>query len=103
MVPAAPLLAQRDFPAADEVDQIREVQEPNERLKLNAKFAKKRVDLGTTRSVRRKRGAVALSQETLREFVLTPAGLLQFGDQTSRPSHPALQGMFTESKSAGLH
>lgn len=65
---AAPLCAQRDYLNSDEVDKIKEAQEPVERLKLYAQFAKQRVELVQNLMKKEKAGRSIMIHDALDDY-----------------------------------
>jgi DNA-directed RNA polymerase beta' subunit len=68
LVAAYPALAQREFLTNDEIEKIREAQEPNLRLKLYVLFARQRVDQLQQQIAKDKKGRSLLVRQLLEDY-----------------------------------
>jgi hypothetical protein len=98
LMTAAPLAAQgRDYLTADEVDQIREAQEPNERVALYSKFARARIELVKSLLGKDKAGRSVMIHDALDDFAKIVDAIDDVTDQALTRHADMKKGMISVS------
>jgi hypothetical protein len=105
LMTAAPLAGQRaplggqsrDFLTADEVDQIREAQDPNERVALYSRFARTRIDLVKSLLSKDKAGRSVMIHDALDDFAKIVDAIDDVTDQALARHADMKKGMISVS------
>lgn len=88
------LAQDRDFLTSNEVDQVREAQEPNERLLLYVHFAKQRMDLIEQYLAKEKPGRSIFIHNALEDYSKIIEAIDSVADDALRHHLPIDKGMF---------
>lgn len=95
LIATLPLFGQatRDFLTADEVNQVREAQDPNERLKLYIHFARQRLDLLQQLLAKEKAGRTVLIHDTLENYTKIIEAIDTVSDDALKRKAPLDEGI----------
>jgi hypothetical protein len=103
LLAVGPVAAQnRDFLTNDEVDQVREMQDPSERVKLYLRFAKQRLDQLDSLLSRDKAGRSALIHDLIEDYTRIIEAIDTVADDALRRKLAIDQGMTLATKEEKL-
>jgi hypothetical protein len=93
LMASAAVAQQRDFLTADEIDQVRELQEPNARLALYVQFARQRMSMLNQLLSKEKPGRSALIHDVLEDYTHIIESIDTVADDALKRKVALVEGM----------